>query len=100
MWSLVPEEAETVRTALASLPDAAGIVPPLPDQLGYRGFRLADPDLDQVSTVYGPVIYIQTGNVRLAKLDTARQLEQALVRLARPHLDANLYAFLLSQLGS
>lgn len=98
-WEAALEEAEGIQTVLASLPAAEGAVPPLSAQLGFRGFLLFDLQNNQRVHVQGAVVMLQRGTTITAKSDPERRLQQALIRLARTHLDPDLYAFLLSQVS-
>jgi len=97
-WEATPQEAEDIEAVLASLPVAAGDVPPPSEQLGFRGFWLSDRQSNRRIYVHGSAVQIQTAATVTAKLDSGRQLQQMLVNMSRSHLDVNLFDFLVSQL--
>lgn len=98
-WELAAGETEAINAMLASLPH--GVPGSRLDEgaLGYRGFRIIDSARDRSVTVRGTTVDIASAQTVSTATDEQARLEQALVDIARSHLDPATYEFLVSQLN-
>jgi acetyl-CoA acetyltransferase len=98
-WEASPAERETIADLLARLPPFRDQAARLSNGLGYRGFRIIDPDADRTIIVQRTTVVVETGARRVVSTDSSRDLEQALVRMARTHLSPDIYTLLLDETG-
>jgi hypothetical protein len=97
-WNLTPQEAREfeVRLAVLMVDDAPQ---PLPDGLGFRGFRITGcPPYDAI-TIYHGSAELKRQGTGIRRLDPHRALEQFLLRTAERHVDAALYQVITSVVG-
>lgn len=65
--------------------------------LGYRGFVITWPDGHSATVAGAAVVVTGIDGTRRGKADPHRTVESSLVQMARKHLAADVYEFLLSQ---
>jgi hypothetical protein len=87
-WTLTTEQAETLDTLLARLPDGTGTPPA--GGLGYHGFTILLPASPLV--VYQGVVAPPGDGARTVKADPTRSVERYLLETSRPHVPLAEYA--------
>ncbi|AQA20673.1 hypothetical protein BTZ20_2914 [Rhodococcus sp. MTM3W5.2] len=97
-WELGTSEVETIDAVLAGLPEPVPTSQPAHEPLGYRGFRIIAPEKGWTLTVHGTTVEIRSADGGGTATDAHARLEQALVEIARAHLEPDIYEFLQSQL--
>jgi hypothetical protein len=98
-WDTSAEETAQISALIDGLPDAA-LEPVTDDGLGYRGFVITWPDGQSATVAGAAVLVTPVDRTRCGKADPDRTMESALVHMARKYLAADLYEFLLSQVGA
>lgn len=96
-WELGADEIERIEAMLADLPELVPISRPADEPLGYRGFRILDPGRERTVIVRGGTVEIRSARGVTTVQDEYPQLEQALVEIARVHVEPDVYRFLQSQ---
>ena len=99
-WLLSKTEMASLQEKLSGLSTVAPFLPP--EQLGYRGIRvnLADAESRTRSAIliyHGGIIH-WSGNTVSYYEDKGKQLEHWLVEMSKSHIDADLYAVMVTEI--
>lgn len=96
-WLLSPEEVKAVEQALGTLTptDSASFF----DGLGYRGFVIQFSSPDRLVRVQDGYVLIEENGLQKTYVDHDNQLEQWLLDASKPHIEPELYSFLLEGIG-
>jgi hypothetical protein len=93
-WDTSPAQTAAIKAALMRLPATTVAVQEPAVGLGYRGFRLTDPDRDWRLRVYHSTVVEKDGAHTIIRCDPDATLERTLAALASTHLDASTREFL------
>jgi hypothetical protein len=93
-WDTSPAQTAAIKAAVMRLPAKAGAEQEPVVGLGYRGFRLTEPDRDWQLRVYHSTVVEDDGVHTIIRCDPDATLERALAALASSHLDTSTREFL------
>jgi hypothetical protein len=104
-WDLSATDTHSLIARCEALPSFTGFVGnPDEDQgLGYRGLKVSissEPRFGQIFIGHGKVLVEAADSQEKRQLqDPERRLERWLLQTGQPHLDPNLYHYLLHEIG-